>query len=53
VLVFRNQSLTPEQHINLARALTSININRFFKAVDGYPEIAEVLKEPEHRKKHR
>jgi len=49
VLVFRDQSLTPEQHLAFARALGPININRFFKAVEGYPEIAELLKEPHHR----
>jgi taurine dioxygenase len=27
-----------------------ININRFFKAIDGYPKIAQVLKEPEQTK---
>lgn len=49
VLVFRDQTLTPEQHIAFARALAPININRFFQPVDGYPEIAMVLKEPHHR----
>lgn len=49
LLVFRGQSLTPEQHIALARQLGEINVNRFFKPVDGYPEIAEVRKEPEQK----
>ena len=47
VLFFRDQDLTPDQHIAFAGEFGSININRFFPAVDGYPEIAEVRKEPE------
>lgn len=49
VIFFRDQRLTPEQHIALAGRLGSININRFFKPVDGYPQIAEVRKEPEQK----
>lgn len=49
VLVFRGQNLTPEQHIAAARQFGDINVNRFFRPVDGYPEIAEVRKEP-HQK---
>lgn len=45
VLFFRDQHLSPEDHIGFAERFGSININRFFKAVDGHPEIAEVLKE--------
>jgi taurine dioxygenase len=47
VLFFRDQELSPEQHIAFASRWSPININRFFKAVDGYPEIAEVGKEPD------
>ena len=49
VIFFRDQDLTPEQHISFARRWGPININRFFTAVDGYPEIAMVLKEPEQK----
>ncbi len=45
VLFFREQSLTPEAHIEFARAFGNININRFFKPTDTHPEIAEVRKE--------
>lgn len=45
VVFFRGQKLTPEQHVGFARHFGPININRFFKSVDGYPEIAEVRKE--------
>ena len=47
VIFFRDQHLTPEQHIAFAKRWAPIDINRFFKAVSGYPEIAEVRKEPE------
>lgn len=47
VIFFRDQRLTPEQHLAFARRFAPIDINRFFKAVDGYPEIAEVRKEAE------
>ncbi len=47
VVFFRDQSLTPKQHIAFARRWGEINVNRFFKAVEGYPTIAEVRKEPQ------
>jgi taurine dioxygenase len=50
VVVFRDQLLTPEQHIGLARQFGDINVNRFFAHADGYPEIALVAKEPEQTK---
>jgi taurine dioxygenase len=46
---FRDQKLTPEQHVAFAQRFGEINVNRFFKAVDGYPMIAEVRKEPEQK----
>lgn len=45
VIFFREQELTPEQHIAFAQRFGKININRFFKPTDTYPEIAEVRKE--------
>ncbi len=50
VIFFRDQKLTPEQHVAFARNFGPININRFFKAVEGHAEIAEVRKEPEQTK---
>ena len=49
VLFFREQHITPEKHIELAERFGPININRFFQPVDGYPNIAEVRKEPDQR----
>ncbi|MCA3694767.1 TauD/TfdA family dioxygenase, partial [Aquidulcibacter sp.] len=45
VLFFRDQTLTPDEHIAFARRFGPININRFFKATPTHPEIAEVRKE--------
>lgn len=46
VICFRDQTLTPEQHLRFAERWGNINVNRFFKPVEGYPMIAEVAKEP-------
>lgn len=50
VLFFRDQKLTPDQHIAFAEQFAKINVNRFFKAVDGYPGIAEVRKEADQER---
>jgi taurine dioxygenase len=52
VIFFRDQNITPEQHLAFSRRFAPIDINRFFNAVDGYPEIAEVRKEPEQNAMH-
>ena len=46
VIFFRDQELTPEQHIAFAERWGTININRFFGKLEGHPRIAEVRKEP-------
>jgi taurine dioxygenase len=50
VIFFRDQTLTPEQHIAFAERWAPVNINRFFTAVDGHPKIAMVLKEPDQKR---
>ena len=50
VVFFRDQRLTPAQHLEFARCFGAINVNRFFKTVEGYPEIAEVRKEPDQQR---
>lgn len=45
VIFFRDQKLSPEQHIAFAERFGRIDVNRFFKAAPGYPQIAEVRKE--------
>ena len=44
MVVLRDQSLTPEQHIALAKRWGGIDVNNYFPANGGYPEIAEVRK---------
>lgn len=47
VIAIRGLDLSPEAHLAFAKQWGDINVNRFFKPVDGYPEIATVLKEPD------
>ncbi len=49
VLFFHDQTLSPDQHIDFAEAIGHINVNRFFKAVDTHPRIAEVRKDPDQK----
>lgn len=49
VIFFRDQDLTPDQHIAFAEKWGTININRFFKPLDGYPMIATVIKEADQK----
>jgi taurine dioxygenase len=44
VVFVRDQQLTPEQHIAFARRWGAIDINNYFPANGGHPEIAEVRK---------
>ena len=50
VIFFRDQELTPDDHEAFAERWGQININRFFKPVDGHPRIAEVRKEPDQER---
>ena len=47
LIFFRNQELTPEDHLRFAKRWGEININRFFAKVEGYEQIAEVKKDPD------
>jgi taurine dioxygenase len=49
VIFFRDQKLTPEDHIAFARRWGDIDINKFFPADGQHPEIAEVRKEKEQK----
>lgn len=50
VIFFRDQDMTPDQHIDFAERWGDINVNRFFRPVESHPRIAEVLKEPKQTK---
>ena len=47
VLFFRDQVLSEEAHLGFAKLFGEIVVNKFFGVVPGYPEIAEVRKEPD------
>lgn len=49
VIFLRDQDITPEQHIAFAERWGRINVNRFFKAVETHPVIAEVRKEADQK----
>ena len=49
VIFFRDQTLSPAQHVAFAKNFGPIAVNRFFRAVEGWPMIAEVRKEPEQK----
>ena len=49
MLFFRDQDIDPAHHIALAEKFGGVNINRFFAHVDGWPQIAEVRKEPDQK----
>ena len=45
LLFFRNQDLTPDQHLEFSKRFGRIVINKFFKPTTEFPQIAEVRKE--------
>jgi alpha-ketoglutarate-dependent taurine dioxygenase len=49
VIFFRDQKLTPDQHIAFAKRWGEIDVNKFFPHIDGYREIAKVGKEKEQK----
>lgn len=48
VVFFRDQNLTPLQHLEFSQRCGNVVRNRFFETVDGYDEIAMVRKQPKH-----
>lgn len=49
VICFRDQRLTPEQHLAFAEQWGDIHIHPFNKPLDDHPQILEILKTPEMR----
>ena len=49
VLFFRDQPLSPDEHIAFAERFAAIDVNQFFAAVETHPQIAEVRKEPDQK----
>jgi taurine dioxygenase len=49
VLFFRDQAITPEQHLAFARRFAPVVPNKFLDQVPGHPEIALLNKKPGQR----
>ena len=49
VVFFRDQRLTPDGQLAAAKRFGAINVNRFFTPVPEQPQVALVLKEPQHK----
>ncbi|GAB4235824.1 MAG: TauD/TfdA family dioxygenase [Methyloligellaceae bacterium] len=49
VIFFRDQKLTPEQHLAFARRFGELDIHPFAAGLEGYPEIMPVVKEADDR----
>lgn len=49
VLFFRGQSLSNDNHIRFAKKFGTISVNKYFHPVEGYPEIARVIRRPEEK----
>ena len=46
VIFFRDQKLTPEQHIAFARRFGELEPYPFVNGIEGYPELIEIVKMP-------
>ena len=47
VVFFRDQAITPEQQIAFARRIGDIHFHPYMSGLDEYPEILEIVKEPD------
>lgn len=47
VIFFREQKITAEQQISFSRRFGGLRISDQYEAMEGYPEIIEVVKEPD------
>lgn len=48
VVFFRDQHLTPSQHLHFSKRCGEIVVNKFFETLPGHDQIAMVRKEPKH-----
>ncbi|MEM7407504.1 MAG: TauD/TfdA family dioxygenase [Pseudomonadota bacterium] len=49
VICFRNQRLSPAEHVAFARRFGEIHLHPFNKPLDGHPEVLEILKTEEQK----
>lgn len=52
VLFFRDQDITPEQHVALAQRFGEIQANKSLPKAPGHPSIVEVRREPDETHNH-
>ena len=50
VIVFRNQTLTPDRQLSFARRWGEIHLHPFMQGMADYPEILEIIKTPDDKK---
>ena len=51
VIFFRDQSITPEQHLSFAKKFGELDIHPFAAGLDDHPEIMPIIKESDDRTK--
>jgi len=49
VIFFRNQKITPEEHLALARRFGPLETHAYVKGRDKYPEIVRIIKDPNEK----
>jgi len=50
VLFFRDQKLTPDQHLNFGKRFGGLHVSKTIGKVPGHPLVAEVRKEPNQKR---
>ena len=49
VIFFRNQKITPEEHLALAKRFGPLETHAYVKGLDKYPEIVRIIKDPNEK----
>jgi taurine dioxygenase len=49
VIFFRDQTLTPQQHLRFGRRFGPLNVHPYVKGMADHPEIMEIVKEPQDK----
>ncbi len=49
VIFFRNQHITPEEHIELAKLFGPVEEHAYVKGLEGYPQITRLIKDAEEK----
>ena len=49
VIFFRNQYITPEEHIELAKLFGPVEEHAYVKGLEGYPQITRLIKDAEEK----